>query len=62
VAGSLLLTGAACERWSVFKAGFASASDPRYTVDPQRGRVTTRRASGGAGVAAGADATGATDA
>jgi formate-dependent nitrite reductase membrane component NrfD len=62
VAGSLLLTGAACERWSVFKAGFASASDPRYTIDPQRGRVTKRRASGGAGVAAGADATDATDA
>jgi formate-dependent nitrite reductase membrane component NrfD len=44
-AGSLLLAGAACERWSVFKAGFASARDPRYTIDPQRGRVTRRRAS-----------------
>lgn len=34
----LLLGGAACERWAVYKAGFASASDPAYTVGPQRRR------------------------
>jgi hypothetical protein len=40
VAGSaMLLAGAVSERWSVFKAGFASASDPKYTVAPQRERI-----------------------
>jgi formate-dependent nitrite reductase membrane component NrfD len=34
--GALLLAGAACERWSVFRAGFQSAADPTYTVGPQR--------------------------
>jgi formate-dependent nitrite reductase membrane component NrfD len=39
VAGAALaLAGGACERWAVFKAGFASAEDPRYTVEPQRRR------------------------
>jgi formate-dependent nitrite reductase membrane component NrfD len=38
-AGALLLTGALSVRWSVFKAGFASARDPRYVVAPQRQRV-----------------------
>jgi formate-dependent nitrite reductase membrane component NrfD len=33
-----LLAGAACARWSVFKAGFQSARDPRYTIGPQRAR------------------------
>lgn len=35
---SLLLVGSALQRWSVFKAGFASAGDPRYVVGPQRDR------------------------
>ena len=35
----MLLAGAACERWAVFKAGFASAGDPAYTVGPQRDRL-----------------------
>jgi formate-dependent nitrite reductase membrane component NrfD len=35
---AMLLAGAMCERWSVFKAGFASARDPKYTVAPQRRR------------------------
>jgi Ni/Fe-hydrogenase subunit HybB-like protein len=40
LAGSAaLLAGAICERWSVFKAGFQSARDPRYTVAAQRRRV-----------------------
>lgn len=47
VAGSaMLLAGAVCERWSVFKAGFASARDPRYTVGPQRERVRGGRGLG----------------
>ncbi len=33
-----LLAGSVCERWSVFKAGFASARDPEHTVGPQRER------------------------
>jgi hypothetical protein len=27
------------ERWAVFRAGFQSAADPRYTVGPQRIRT-----------------------
>ena len=34
-----LLAGAAAERWAIFKAGFASAEDPRYVVGPQRQRA-----------------------
>ncbi|MDP9476822.1 MAG: polysulfide reductase, partial [Actinomycetota bacterium] len=40
--GALVLAGAACERWSVFKAGFQSARDPKYTVMPQRERLRKR--------------------
>ncbi len=40
--GALILAGAACERWSVFKAGFQSARDPKYTVMPQRERLRER--------------------
>lgn len=38
-AGSLLAAGAACARWTVFKAGFQSASDPKYVVGPQRAMI-----------------------
>jgi Polysulphide reductase, NrfD len=41
--GVLLLAGSALARWSVYKAGFQSARDPRYVVEPQRAR---RAASG----------------
>jgi hypothetical protein len=34
--GSLLLAGAVCKRWSVFKAGFQSAEDPTQVVHTQR--------------------------
>jgi formate-dependent nitrite reductase membrane component NrfD len=34
--GALLLGGALCERWSVFRAGFQSAADPDATIGPQR--------------------------
>jgi hypothetical protein len=37
--GVLILAGAALERWSVFKAGFQSARDPKYTVRTQRERL-----------------------
>ncbi|MFL6017262.1 MAG: NrfD/PsrC family molybdoenzyme membrane anchor subunit [Gaiellaceae bacterium] len=44
VAGSaLVLGGELALRWSVFKAGFQSARDPRYTVIPQRERLAKRR-------------------
>jgi formate-dependent nitrite reductase membrane component NrfD len=40
VAGAVLsLGGGAARRWSVFKAGVASALDPAYTVGPQRARL-----------------------
>jgi formate-dependent nitrite reductase membrane component NrfD len=44
--GSLLLAGSVCKRWSVFKAGFASAEDPTQTVRTQRERI--EREGGGA--------------
>src|SRR5207247_2019890 len=36
--GALVLAGEAALRWSVFKAGFQSARDPKYVVEPQRKR------------------------
>jgi Polysulphide reductase, NrfD len=36
---ALITTGAILTRWSVFRAGFQSAADPRATVVPQRARV-----------------------
>jgi hypothetical protein len=42
--GALVLAGEAAVRWSVFKAGFQSARDPKYTVELQRSR--TRPGSG----------------
>jgi formate-dependent nitrite reductase membrane component NrfD len=41
--GALVLTGELALRWSVFKAGFQSARDPRYTVIPQRERLAQRK-------------------
>jgi formate-dependent nitrite reductase membrane component NrfD len=44
VGGSaLVLAGEVALRWSVFKAGFQSARDPRYTVIPQRERLEARK-------------------
>jgi hypothetical protein len=42
VGGGLILAGEAALRWSVFRAGFQSARDPKYTVVPQRERVRAR--------------------
>jgi hypothetical protein len=35
-AGALLCAGALSARWSIYKAGFQSAADPKYVVGPQR--------------------------
>jgi formate-dependent nitrite reductase membrane component NrfD len=44
VGGSaLLLAGGLTLRWSVFRAGFQSARDPRYTVIPQRRRLDEKK-------------------
>jgi DMSO reductase anchor subunit len=40
--GALVLAGAVLERWSVYRAGFQSARDPKYTVIPQRKRRQER--------------------
>lgn len=40
--GAMVCAGELCLRWSVFKAGFQSARDPKYTVEPQRERLRTR--------------------
>jgi formate-dependent nitrite reductase membrane component NrfD len=39
---ALVLAGELALRWSVFRAGFQSARDPRYTVIPQRERLDSR--------------------
>lgn len=44
--GAMTLAGAVCERWSIFKAGIASATDPRYTIGPQRRRLEDRARDG----------------
>ena len=40
LSGLALLAGSACTRFGVFHAGVASARDPKYTVAPQRERLT----------------------
>jgi formate-dependent nitrite reductase membrane component NrfD len=37
--GAMVCAGELCLRWSVYKAGFQSARDPKYTVGPQRERA-----------------------
>jgi hypothetical protein len=41
--GALILAGELALRWSVFKAGFQSARDPKYTVLPQKERLKQRK-------------------
>jgi formate-dependent nitrite reductase membrane component NrfD len=43
VGGALVLAGGLARRWSIFRAGFQSARDPRYTVEPQRARLSSAR-------------------
>jgi hypothetical protein len=40
--GAAVTAGAVLARWSVFRAGFQSAADPRHTVEPQRRRLSER--------------------
>ena len=40
--GLLVLAGGLALRFAVFKAGFQSARDPRYTVAPQKERLRAR--------------------
>jgi formate-dependent nitrite reductase membrane component NrfD len=46
--GALIAAGAFLERWAVFRAGFASAADPRSTVGPQRERIARGQTRGAA--------------
>ena len=41
--GALILGSSLALRWSIFRAGFQSARDPKYTVVPQKRRAATRR-------------------
>lgn len=47
-AGALMCAGALSARWSTFKAGFQSASDPKYVVGPQRRMVQSGERQGAA--------------
>jgi DMSO reductase anchor subunit len=49
VSGTALLAASAATRWGIFHAGIASANDPKYTVIPQRERLTRRSAGTSAG-------------
>jgi formate-dependent nitrite reductase membrane component NrfD len=40
--GALVCAGEVCLRWAVYKAGFQSAQDPKYVVEPQRRRAESR--------------------
>jgi hypothetical protein len=48
LAGVLMSAGALATRWSIFKAGFKSASDPKYVVGPQRARIERGESAGAA--------------
>jgi len=48
VAGALLMGGALSARWSVYKAGFQGANDPRYVVGPQRSGIESGTRAGAA--------------
>lgn len=41
MSGAALVAGSACTRFAIFEAGQASARDPKYTVVPQRERMTS---------------------
>ena len=42
--GAFVAAGGLCQRWAVYRAGFASAADPRHVVVPQRERRARRAA------------------
>jgi hypothetical protein len=43
-AGGMLLAGSLAQRFAIFRAGFASAKDPRYTIVSQRRRLARETA------------------
>ncbi len=47
-AGALMGAGALATRWSIYRAGFASAADPKYVVGPQRGAIDRGERTGAA--------------
>jgi hypothetical protein len=48
VGGALLCAGGLAARWAVFKAGFASAADPKYVIGPQRSAIERGERAGAA--------------
>lgn len=46
LSGLALMTASAFTRFGVFEAGLHSATDPRYTIEPQKRRLAARRAAG----------------
>lgn len=50
VAGAALMAGSLCTRFGVFEAGLASAKDPKYTVVPQRKRLSVKAGPGEPGI------------
>ncbi len=48
LSGALMCAGALAARWSVFKAGFVSARQPKYTAGPQRERIERGQTAGAA--------------
>lgn len=49
VSGGAAVVSSALNRLGVFRAGMASAKDPRFTVEPQKRRLARRRAQGETG-------------
>ncbi|HWE09160.1 MAG TPA: NrfD/PsrC family molybdoenzyme membrane anchor subunit [Solirubrobacteraceae bacterium] len=43
LSGAALVAGSAVTRFGIFAAGMASATDPKYTVEPQRARLDATR-------------------
>jgi hypothetical protein len=43
-AGALLVAGSLAQRFAIFRAGFESARDPRYTIVSQRRRLEQQTA------------------
>jgi hypothetical protein len=57
-AGALMNAGALAARWSIFKAGFTGASDPKYVIGPQRAGIASGQRAGAARKQASPPATG----
>jgi Polysulphide reductase, NrfD len=55
LSGTALMSASAATRFGIFHAGVASAADPKYTVVPQRQRLTEREEAGFGGSAPATD-------